>query len=68
VERSVTDPPLDGLDIAVAGTFNPRRVGAEHGGDAVAVLLGHPERILADHEIPTDGGVARDVGSSIPKL
>jgi hypothetical protein len=34
----------------------------------VAVLLGHPERILADHEIPTDGGVARDVGSSIPKL
>ena len=49
---------LYGVDVRLDRTFGPCGVHRQHRRDAVAVLLGDPQRVLADHEIPADGRMA----------
>jgi hypothetical protein len=42
----------DGFDVGFDSALSPRGIDAQHCGDAVAVLLGDPEWVLADHEAP----------------
>src|SRR5687767_11803027 len=45
--------------------FGPCGIRAQHGHDAVAMLLGDPKRVAADHQVPAHGGVASTVGLAI---
>jgi hypothetical protein len=56
---------LDRLDIRFDGVLRPCCVSTQHRGDAVSVLLGNPERVATDHQVPTDGGVTGAIGLSI---
>ena len=58
----------DRCHIHLSGTFHPRRVSAQHRHDTVTMLLGHPQEILADHEVPAHGRVASNVGSPMTQL
>ena len=43
---------LDRLDIGFHRAFGPGCVDAQYRHNAVAMLLGDPEDILADHQVP----------------
>jgi hypothetical protein len=66
--RTLLHRAFDRLDIRFDSTFGPRRVNAQHGRDAVSVLLGDPQQIFPNHQIPTHRGVACAVRLSIAQL
>ena len=45
-------------------SFEPRCVHAQHNFDAVSVLLGDPEQVLAQHELPGHRGMPCVVGAA----
>jgi len=56
---------FDRLDIRFDRALRPGCVGTQHRRDAVPVLLGNPEGVPTDHQIPADRGVASAVGPAI---
>ncbi len=62
----ITHRLSDRLGVAFGGVRRPGGVHPQHGEQAVAMLLGDPERIAADHEIPADRRMAGGVGLAVP--
>ena len=67
-ERALESRPPDGLNVRFYSAVRPRRIDPQHCGDAVAVLLGHPQRILPAHQAPVHRRVACGVGTPISQL
>jgi hypothetical protein len=44
--------PAGSLDVLLSDALQPFRISAQHDFRAVTVLLGDPQKILAEHQVP----------------
>jgi hypothetical protein len=58
----------NGVDVGFNHVLSPGGIDPEHRGDAVAVLLGDPQRIFAGHQVPAHRRVPGHVWSPIPQF
>ncbi len=55
----------DEADVGFKCSVHPRRIGASHRDHAMLVLARHEQRLLADHELPTDRGAPGAIGAAV---